>query len=177
MSTQAELANDQAIEYWAQNQFDVAIAQWEEVVRRYPNVVEIHYNLGNAYVHQGQIELAIKSLNRALAIDPTLVEAYNKLGCIYYKQGNMNMAAFNWKQALTIQPSFKEAQHNLRLMESALQPPPEPGAPTYQHIKEDSSPYDASHTPTVQATKLSWKDRARQRLRNMFSRYSDPEDE
>jgi tetratricopeptide (TPR) repeat protein len=173
MSKQAELANDQAIEYWAQNQFDVAIAQW--AIRRYPNVVEIHYNLGNAYVHQGQIELAVKSLNRSLAIDPTLVEAYNKLGCIYYKQGNMDMAAFNWKQALTIQPGFKEAQYNLRLIENAVQPPPEEA--TYQQIRENSSPYDAANTPTVQATKVSWKDRARQRLRDMFSRYSDSDDE
>ena len=136
MSKQAEIANDRAIEYWTQNRFDEAIAQWEEIIRKDPNVAEIHYNLGNAYMYQGKIESAIDAFKRTLSIDPTLPEAYNKLGIICYKQGNAGLAFACWKQALMINPDFEEARRNIGLIQNAPQFDVAEEIPAYQHATE-----------------------------------------
>ena len=162
MSKQAEIANDRAIEYWKQNRFDEAIAQWEEIVRKDPNHAEVHYNLGTAYMYQGKIESAIEALKRALSIDPTLSEAYNKLGIICYKQGNAGLAFACWKQALMINPDFDEARRNIGLIQNPPQFDVEDEIPAYQHLTEgdatgdeDTSIEDSNDLPT-------WKNRIRQ---------------
>ena len=160
MSKQAEIANDRAIEDWEQNRFEEAIAQWEEIVRKNPNLAEIHYNLGNAYAHQSESESAIEALKRALSIDPTLLEAYNKLGVICYKQGNLELAAASWKQALKIDPNFEEARHNIGLIQNVPQFDVDNEIPAYQHVTADDAKHDGNagtgdNDPT-------WRNRIRQ---------------
>ena len=139
MSKRAEIANDRAIEYWEQNRFDDAIAQWEEILRRDPNLAEIYYNLGSAYMHQGKFESAIEALKWSLAIDPNLPEAYNKLGIICYKQGDAELAFACWKQALKINTDFEEARHNIGLIPNVPQLDVEDEIPTYQQVTEDDA--------------------------------------
>lgn len=133
MSEQAEIANDQAIEYWKQNRFGEAIAQWEEALRMNPQVAEIHHNLGNAYAHQNLPDKAIESLKQALELDPALVEAHHKLGCIFYDQGHRELAISSWNQALEIDPDFREALHNLHLAEGTPQFDVNSEIPEYEH--------------------------------------------
>ena len=133
MSEQAEIANDQAIEYWKQNRFGEAIAQWEEALRINPQVAEIHHNLGNAYAHQNLPDKAIDSLKQALELDPALVEAHHKLGCIFYDQGHRELAISSWNQALEIDPDFREALHNLHLAEGTPQFDVNSEIPEYEH--------------------------------------------
>ena len=158
MSKQVEIANDRAIEYWKQNRFDEAIAQWEEIVRKDPNLAEIHYNLGNAYMYQGKIESAIDAFKRTISIDPNLPEAYNKLGIICYKQGNAGLAFACWKQALMINPDFEEARRNIRLIQNAPQFDVEDEIPAYQHVTDgdaSASMEDSDNPPT-------WRNKIRQ---------------
>ena len=158
MSKQAEIANDRAIEYWEQNRFEEAIAQWEEIVRKDPNLAEIHYNLGSAYMYRGRIESATESFKRALSIDPDLPEAYNKLGIICYKQGNAELAFACWKQALMINPDFEEARRHIGLIQNTPQFDVEGEIPAYQHVTEgdqNASTENRNNLPT-------WRNRIRQ---------------
>ena len=184
MSKQAEIANDRAIEYWKQNRFDVAITQWEQAAQNYPDVAEIHHNLGNAYVHQGQTEKAIEALKRAINADPSLVVAYNKLGCIYYKQGNLDHALASWQQALKIQPDFHEANHNIRLLQKGTQLNSSGEIPPYQHTTEGASGQDQRPKPIVNDRRsragkedLRWTNRARRRLKKLVSGGRDADKE
>ena len=161
MSKQAEIANDRAIEYWEQNRFEEAIAQWEEIVRKDPNLAEIHYNLGSAYMNQGKTESAIEAFKRALSVDPTLTEAYNKLGVICYKQGNARLAFACWKQALMINPDFDEARRNIGLIQDAPQFDEEDEIPTYQHVTEGNAESDET-TSIEDSDDSTWKNRIRQ---------------
>ena len=157
MSKQVQIANDRAIEYWEQNRFDEAIAQWEEIARKGPSLAEIYYNLGSAYMHLGKIESATEALKRALSIDPTLSEAYNKLGIICYKQNNAELAFACWKQALMINPDFGEARRNIGLIQNPPQFDADDEIPAYQHVTEDdrdASVEDSSGSPT-------WRNRLR----------------
>lgn len=161
MSKQAEIANDRAIDYWKQNRFDEAIAQWEEIVRKDPNLAEIHYNLGSAYMYQGKIESAIEAFKRALSIDPTLLEAYNKLGIICYKQGNAELAFACWKQALKINPDFEEARRNIALIQNAPEFDVEDEVPEYQHVTEDDTKGDKNASIEEDNDLSTWKNRIR----------------
>ena len=162
MSRQAEIANDRAIEYWKRNRFDEAIAQWEEIVRKNPNLAEIHYNLGNAYMHQDKIENAIEAFKRALSIDPVLLEAYNKLGIICYKQGNLKLAFACWKQALMINPDFAEARHNIGLIQNVPQFDVDDEIPAYQHVTEDDAKGDKNASIEDSNDLPTWRNRIRQ---------------
>jgi len=164
---QAEIANDRAIEYWSQNRFIDAIAQWKEATRNYPNVAEIHHNIGNAYAHQGQLEKAIESLNQAISLDETLVEAYNKLGCIYYKQSNLDAAIANWNQALKVDPDFEEARLNLQLVQQNVTQSVGENSeiPTYQHATEENSKRgEGRASKKGNKDKPTWRERMRRRL-------------
>ena len=162
MSKQAEIANDRAIEYWEQNRFEEAIAQWEEIVRKDPNLAEIHYNLGSAYMNQGKTESAIEAFKRALSVDPTLTEAYNKLGIICYKQGNARLAFACWKQALMINPDFDEARRNIGLIQSTPQFDVEEEIPAYQHVTEDNVESDENASIEEGDDPPTWTNRIRQ---------------
>ena len=164
MSKQAEIANDRAIEYWEQNRFDEAIAQWEEIVRKDPNLAEIHYNLGSAYMHRGRIESAIEAFKRAISIDPALPEAYNKLGIICYKQGNAALAFACWKQALIINPDFEEARRHIGLIQNASQFDVEDEIPAYQHVTRDNAEGDPTTGVEDSDDLPTWKNRIRQGL-------------
>ncbi len=170
MSKHAKIANDRAIEYWKRNRFDEAIAQWEEIVRKNPNLAEIYYNLGNAYVYQGKIENAIEAFKQALSIDPALLEAYNKLGIICYKQGNLELAFACWKQALMINPDFEEARHNIGLIQNAPQfnaddetpVNADDETPAPQPVTEDDAKGD-KHARVEDSNDLpTWRNRIRQ---------------
>jgi tetratricopeptide (TPR) repeat protein len=165
MSTQVEIANDRAIEYWNQNRFTDAIAQWKEAARNYPDVAEIHHNLGNAYAHQGQLDKAIESLKQAISVDEALVEAHNKLGCIYYKQGNLDLAFASWNQALKIDPNFQEALRNLQLIPNVTQFDREDSEiPPYQHVTEEEPKPGESQASKGNESKSTWGERFRQRF-------------
>ena len=161
MSKRAEIANDRAIEYWKRNRFNEAIAQWEAILRQDPNLAEIHYNLGNAYMHQDNIESAIDAFKRALSIDPALPEAYNKLGIICYKQGDKELAFACWKQALKIHPDFEEARHNIRLIQNNPQLDVDSEIPAYQHVTEADAEDDEAGIETSDELP-TWRNRIRQ---------------
>ena len=162
MSKQAGIANDRAIEYWKQNRFDEAIAQWEEIVRKDPNLAEIHYNLGSAYMYQGKIESAIDAFKRTLSIDPNLPEAYNKLGIICYKQGNAGLAFACWKQALMINPDFEEARRNIGLIQNAPPFDIKGEIPSYQHVADGDATGDASASIEDSGNPPTWRSKIRQ---------------
>ena len=154
------------IECWKQNRFAEAIDLWEQIVRNNPNIAEIFYNLGNAYVYQGKIESAIESLKQAIAVDPTLIEAYNKLGCICYKQGSLDLAFASWNHALKIDPNFEEARHNLRLIQNATQFDEDNEIPAYQHVTpEEARGNGGSGAEGYDDDKPGWTNRIHRGLR------------
>ncbi len=161
MSKRAETANDRAIEYWEQNRFDDAVAQWEAIVRSDPNLAEIHYNLGSAYLYRDQFESAVEALKRALAIDPNLPEAYNKLGIICYRQGDIELAFACWKQALRINPDFQEARHNIEILQNVPQFDMDDEIPAYQHVTENDAQGDQNASAEDNSDVPTWRNRIR----------------
>jgi tetratricopeptide (TPR) repeat protein len=92
---------------------DVAIEQFEWVLRAQPDSAEAQRNWGHALEQMGITADAIRHYEAALRIRPDYAEAHTDLGNVLSQQGNMPGALEHHEQALRLKPDFAEAQNNL----------------------------------------------------------------
>ena len=90
-----------------------AVALWSDTVKKSPQKVRPHNNLGNALKHQGKVEEAIEHFNRALQINPGYAKAHNNLGTALAKQGKTDEAIKHFGFALYIDPNYAAAHSNI----------------------------------------------------------------
>ena len=90
-----------------------AVALWSDTVKKSPQKVRPHNNLGNALKRQGKIEEAIEHFNRALQINPGYAKAHNNLGTALAKQGKTDEAIKHFGLALYIDPNYAAAHSNI----------------------------------------------------------------
>jgi len=82
-------------------------------VRRRPDFVEAHYNLGNALMKLGRCEAAVEAYRRAAELKPDLVAAHNNLGNALHALGRNEEAAEAYRRVLRLAPESPEVQRNL----------------------------------------------------------------
>ncbi|KJU81642.1 repeat-containing protein [Candidatus Magnetobacterium bavaricum] len=99
--------------YARNNTWRTSISMWEDVVRKSPNKVRSHNNLGADYYDQGRIDDAIRQYEIAIKLKPDDLDAYLNLGNVYEKQGNLDEAIRLYQAALKIDPDFPDAHKNL----------------------------------------------------------------
>jgi Flp pilus assembly protein TadD len=90
-----------------------AISLWSDVVKKSPQKVRPHNNLGNALKRQGKLEEAIVHFNKALQINPAYVKAHNNLGTALASQGKTEEAIKHFGIALYINPGYAAAHSNV----------------------------------------------------------------
>jgi len=90
-----------------------AVSLWSDVVKKSPQKVRPHNNLGNALKHQGKIEEAIVHFNKALQINPGYSKAHNNLGTALASQGKTDEAIKHFGIALYINPNYAAAHSNI----------------------------------------------------------------
>ncbi|MDH5526579.1 MAG: tetratricopeptide repeat protein [Nitrospirota bacterium] len=64
-----------------------AIASWEELLSRQPNLPTVRNNVGVAYMDLGELDRAIQAFEQAIAITPDHVRAHENLADAYDKKG------------------------------------------------------------------------------------------
>ena len=67
---QALIHNAMGYAYFAQEQYDIAIRQYKEALKFYPEYVIAFNNLGNVYEKKQMISKAVETYKKALKIDP-----------------------------------------------------------------------------------------------------------
>jgi tetratricopeptide (TPR) repeat protein len=90
-----------------------AVSLWSDVVKKSPQKVRPHNNLGNALKHQGKIKEAIAHFNKALQINPGYAKAHNNLGTALASQGKTEEALKHFGIALYIYPGYAAAHSNI----------------------------------------------------------------
>jgi tetratricopeptide (TPR) repeat protein len=90
-----------------------AVTLWSDVVKKSPQKVRPHNNLGNALKNQGKIEEAIVHFNKALQINPGYSKAHNNLGTALVSQGKTEEAIKHFGIALYINPGYAAAHSNI----------------------------------------------------------------
>jgi tetratricopeptide (TPR) repeat protein/tRNA A-37 threonylcarbamoyl transferase component Bud32 len=78
----------------------------EELVRKYPDDKETHYELGLAYTSLGREREAIAEVEKAISIDPRFASAVNELGYLYARFGDFSKAARYFERYAELNPGL-----------------------------------------------------------------------
>jgi tetratricopeptide (TPR) repeat protein len=92
---------------------DEAAAAYQQMLLLWPDVPELHINLGVVLKNQGKLDEAAEQYRQALALGPNLADAHNNLGNILRQQGKLDQAAARFEQAIALRPDYAEAHNNL----------------------------------------------------------------
>ncbi len=101
---------DQAWIFFDENDYDMAISEFEKCLDIDPYFVKAYCNLGVIYILKKDYTKAINELNQALNIDPKFKEAYFNIGLAYLKIGNYKEAKISADNALQIDANYEAAQ-------------------------------------------------------------------
>jgi Flp pilus assembly protein TadD len=88
---------------------ELAIAQWEDLLRDHPENPAGHYNLGVAWATAGDLEQAALHYERALALAPGDAATHHYLASVYYRLGRLEPALEHYAAAVAHDPSFVDA--------------------------------------------------------------------
>ncbi|HYA26810.1 MAG TPA: tetratricopeptide repeat protein, partial [Thermodesulfovibrionales bacterium] len=86
---------------------------WSDTVKKSPDSVLAHDDLGIALTSRGQVDKAIAEFQIALRLKPDYAEAHYNLGCAYAANGQMDKAIAEYQAALGLEPNLAEAHSNL----------------------------------------------------------------
>jgi tetratricopeptide (TPR) repeat protein len=99
--------------YKSKGLIDMAIEQYQTVLRLRPDYAEAYYDLGSLYKSKGLIDMAIEQYQTVLRLRPDYAEAHNNLGILYKSKGLIDMAIEQYQTALRLRPDYAEAHNNL----------------------------------------------------------------
>jgi tetratricopeptide (TPR) repeat protein len=104
---------DQALKFIQAGRLDEARIYLEELLKQYPENVELLYNLGMLYTELGKPEKAIPLLQKCIEIAPSHANAHVALGFAYMSSGDLKNAKKYTLKALKIAPDNPFALRNL----------------------------------------------------------------
>jgi len=111
-----------------QREFDQAISHLSEALRRMPegldkqyNRVDMHYNLGQAFLYKGDSKEAEAYLSRAILLDPNRPELHYNLALALVNQGKIDETLRHYSRAVHLNPSVDTSPmlHQLLAMKYA----------------------------------------------------------
>jgi tetratricopeptide (TPR) repeat protein len=85
---------------------------FSDVVKKYPNAVMAHNNLGFFYRDQGRNEKAIESYTQAIKYDPESFIAFSNRGEVLFELGQTDKALADMNEAIRIKPDYAKALSN-----------------------------------------------------------------
>ena len=104
---------DQARRLLEQNDVDRSIAVAQHILEHFPDNLEAHRILGEAYLASRQFDQAQEAFSRVLYADPENIPALVGLGITYERQGKVDGAVREFEQALEIKSDLKELREQL----------------------------------------------------------------
>ncbi|VEP18331.1 hypothetical protein H1P_750015 [Hyella patelloides LEGE 07179] len=82
--------------------FQSAIASWDQALKLNPNLSEAWHNRGSALGRLGKYEQAIQSFNQAIKIAPERYQAWNDRAHALYQIQKWEQAVENWDKAISL---------------------------------------------------------------------------
>jgi tetratricopeptide (TPR) repeat protein len=105
--------NRRAIQLINNKEFETAIQILTKAIEISPTAVELHLNLGTAYLLSGRAELGLGHIKKGIEIDPGSYKGYNQLGVAYDKLGRDDLAVDALKKAVELKPDYAFGYFNL----------------------------------------------------------------
>lgn len=106
----------EGLKYFQAGDFTKAIEFFEKGSAKFPESVEVNYDLGVSYLRSGRADEAIARLRKTLALNPNLIDAYFALGECHFARGETQNALDVFSRALEIQPDNSQVYYNLGII-------------------------------------------------------------
>jgi len=90
-----------------------ALAAYEDILRRWPDLADAHNLLGLALYQSGRAQPALASIDRALALNPAHPEYRNNRGIVLMALGRPADAEAEFRRTLAARPDHAQASANL----------------------------------------------------------------
>ena len=100
----ATILNDRAVAYARLGQTKLAIEDFNQAVRLFPEYAAIYNNRGSLLLALGNANEAIKDFNRAIALAPGYAAAFSNRGGAYAKTGDHDQAIQDFTRAIKLMP-------------------------------------------------------------------------
>ncbi|MBS14719.1 MAG: hypothetical protein CME19_24425 [Gemmatimonadetes bacterium] len=100
---------DKAVGFYAQEQYQDAVEEYQLAVQDWPNYTEAHFGLGASFIKTGFYRGAVIALRRAIDLKPECPEAYANLGLAEAAVGRPADAAASLRQAVDQDPDLWSA--------------------------------------------------------------------
>lgn len=101
--------NERGIAYSEEEEYEKAIAEYDEAIKKYSKYKEAYCNRGIAYREDIEYEKALNDFNRAIEIDPKYAEAYYNRGLTYYENDEYDKAFVDFNQAIKLNSNYADA--------------------------------------------------------------------
>ena len=108
-----ELLDMQAVCYFRTDQYDLAVACYQQLAEDQPQLAKPWVNLGAVYNRLKRYEEAIVVLRKAIQRDKQSVDAYYNLGFAQRHAGHPDLAIPAYKEALRLNPKLEQGHLNL----------------------------------------------------------------
>tara|TARA_B100000795_G_scaffold268486_1_gene255537 strand:+ start:1042 stop:3060 length:2019 start_codon:yes stop_codon:yes gene_type:complete len=102
-----------ALENHLQNNFDLAVKLYNQVIKIDPYHADAHINLGVIFINLSENEKAIDYIEKAIKIKPDCFNAHNNLGVACKALGYMEKSISCYEKAIEIDPNHIVPQNNL----------------------------------------------------------------
>src|SRR4030043_205334 len=106
----------EGLKHFQAGDFAKAIEFFEKGSAKFPDSVEVNYDLGVSYLRSGRTDEAIARLRKVMALNPNLIEAYFALGECHFAKGETQNALDAFSLALEIQPGNAQVYYNLGIV-------------------------------------------------------------
>ena len=102
-----------AIQNQQNNDFIVAEKLYNEIIKRDPNYVNAHINLGILLIQNKKYHNAIISFEKAIELNPNFADTYYNVAVVNNLLGQNLDAIQNYEKAIQLNPKFLNAMNNL----------------------------------------------------------------
>lgn len=88
--------------YNKKGSFELAVADYGELIKRYPRNVQAYYNRAYSYYQMGELERAIADYGAVIGLNPKDQRAYYSRGVSYSKKGDFDLAIADYTRAIEL---------------------------------------------------------------------------
>ena len=101
--------NNRGAEYSERGQYELAVADFSNAIRLWPNYPLAYRNRSLAYFERQDWEKALQDANKAVEMTPKNADLYFTRGKVQYNLRQADLAMKDYNQAIALNPSFSDA--------------------------------------------------------------------
>jgi tetratricopeptide (TPR) repeat protein len=136
---------DTALALSKDGKVDEAIAAYESVLARVPDIPLVHYNLGGAYKKKGDVAKAEASFRRSVELDPRFVDGYVALATVQAEGGRRDDAIATIQQGVAQNDPSGRLQYALGVLTKGAGRNAEAKAAFLKALELDPPNYDSHY--------------------------------